>query len=127
MGNIKVLDSVDELLCFQEDGDKILDKRHKELRVFLNLWKSDPFTMRNKTSIRADHIADQGSTRTLVEFLQNSKVDGKQWSNGIFGSRWADLHLGGEMRRISFYSKKSDPKASDNWNGKDYILTITAL
>jgi hypothetical protein len=131
-------------LFMREGGEEIQDRREKELETFLKCLETYPLNsviLKEKTIIFHDggkkkKIAEWFSNRTtknaLMDFLldpANHKVNGKIWSNGFLGSRWADTELNGRKVRLAFYTRKSDPKMFASFRfpeieGKDYAIIV---
>ena len=115
-------------LFLREGGDAEIDRRGKELEIYLALLTRDPMRMMAKTRIGFNPEIESPkedkawweSYETRQEILfwasRNHKVDGKDWFNGIFGSRWTDKVINGRETRIAFYADKGQHK------GKDYAL-----
>jgi hypothetical protein len=140
----------DELPLFlRGDGEEILDKRRKELEVYVSLLNASPDAVMKQTfiTIIPDVLKlydDDGKynkwwkdEKTIPAFrnwikTNKHKVNGKygNWSAGFLGSRWADTDLNGMRCRLAFYSRKLDadnfPEEMDKALGKEYnyILAI---
>jgi len=140
----------DELPLFlRDDGEEILDKRRKELEVYVSLLKASPDAVMKQTFITIPSAVlklydDDGEyekwwkdEKTIPAFrnwirFNKHKVNGEygNWSSGVLGSRWADTDLNGKRCRLAFYSRKLDadnfPAEMDKALGKkyNYILTI---
>lgn len=126
----------------REGGEEIANKRQKELETFLKCLETFPLNniiLKEKT-IMAHNGGNAHNSwfhncttkNELLDFLlnpKNHKVDGKIWSNGFLGSRWADTELNGRMCRIAFYTRKNDPNTFASFpesvrDIKDYAIII---
>jgi hypothetical protein len=119
-------------LFLQEDGEKKIDARRNELKVFVKLLREQPERILKSTCItlnphtldpnevgekQAKEIADWWKSQaTLIDWLKwiktnKHEVNGKygNWSAGFMGSRWADCEINGRNCRVAFYHRKSDP------------------
>jgi len=115
-------------IFMRDDGDAELDRRGKELEIYLALLTRDPMRMLSKTRVGFNPETESPkedkawweSQDTRLEILfwasGDHKVDGEDWFNGIFGSRWTDKVINGRETRIAFYADKGQYK------GKDYAL-----
>ena len=103
-----------------------------ELEVYLALFAKHPSLMEDKTCILIEESDWGRSAKTqkeLGEFLcTHNKVDGRQWSVGEFGSRWARPVINGRKCQIAFYSKKSNlAEFKDVPGGKIYRIVVDLL
>jgi hypothetical protein len=87
-----------------------LNRRQRELETFLAV----------KMPLKRVRVCgDEGPLHlsstfvsAFVHWYYNTefKVDGSDWSNGSFGSRWCDPELAGRRVRVAYYSRASDPQ-----------------
>ena len=134
-------------LFLQDEGDKKLDALRKELKVFLDLINKghaerlipqmtmmlNPHTL-NPAEVgqeEADSITEWfGKTETRREindaiFRNDHKINGKDWSAGLFGSRWMDRTVAGRRCRFAFYSRTHNPKSFNSApEGQKYLIVI---
>jgi hypothetical protein len=119
-------------LFLQDDGEKILEKRRKELEVFVKVLNLQPiailgktFTFLNQATLNPNEVGEtlakaikdwwnKKETKDAIQywiFGGKHKVNGEfnNWSSGYLGSRWADTKLNGRKCRIAFYSRINDP------------------
>jgi len=124
-------------LLMRDDAEEEIARRGKELETYLKCLETYPL---NRTILKDKTVISQSGGEdchawwwdpktkdAVMNFLldkENHKVDGKKWSNGFLGSRWADTKLNGKMCRIAFYSRKSDPSMFTGGNARDYFILI---
>jgi len=103
-----------------------------ELELYLAIFKLSPKKMVNDSIIMVESTkddkewSDDDSTayQIYTYIMTHSKVDGKDWSCGEFGSRWADTIINGRQCILSFYSKKFNPDQFMDTD-KKYKIIIT--
>lgn len=114
-------------LYMREGGEAEIQRRKKELETYLKLLNADPATMINKHTFvclnpatldpsavgekQAKEIREWFGDKTQMEMNRwlgcgTHKVDGKSWSCGFLGSRWADKKINGRQVRFAFYADK---------------------
>ena len=123
-------------LFARDGGDDIIDKRRKELEVFLKCWhRGSPICGKTLIALMPDKYEKETvdwwqnryTTIALLEFLETKKkVNGKEWSCGFMGSRWADVTLNGKSIRLAFYSRKGDTKTFEKLK-PEYDYAIFAM
>jgi hypothetical protein len=90
----------------------------KELETFLVLFAKDTYRIYDKCAFMIEETpwgkAKQTQTDLFRYIITHIKVDGNEWSCGQFGSRWADTELNGKMCRLSFASRKYNPKSFED-------------
>ena len=102
----------------------------KELETYLALFRKAPPTMIEKTAFvingDSEWVSERFTGNEIYEYIRtHTKVDGKDWSCGEFGGRWADAVINGKMVRLCFTSKKSCPSAfEDDRISKNEIYQI---
>ncbi|NQX03141.1 hypothetical protein HQ447_20985, partial [bacterium] len=125
--NMDLKVSNDLPLYMREGGEAEIEKRRKELETYLRLLNADPSTMINKHTFvclnpatldpsavgeqQAKDIKEWFGDKTQREINRwlgcgTHKVDGKSWSCGFLGSRWADKKINGRQVRFAFYADK---------------------
>ena len=119
-------------------SEAILASNRRELEVFIGLL-NNPYFVINKVNIFAN--PDDGVA--FAKFIKKNADDvykwvlgtshkmldnGGLWCNGGFGSRWADIKVGGRTVRLAFYSKQTNKKFYGNVPAKKpYALMICEL
>jgi hypothetical protein len=104
----------------------------KELETYLALFGEDCVKMWGLTATFIDDNRWGRNAKTGEDIMlyigTHRKVDGKDWSCGSFGSRWADTVINGKMVRIAFYSKKMNPAEFENVpEGHKYKIVVQVL
>jgi hypothetical protein len=131
--------SSDLPLFMRDGGDAEIERRGKELETYLNLLTLDPFRMLQKTMVACnpdtmkphevgDEVAnevkawwkDPETKKDIMRWACKGShvVDGEDWFNGIFGSRWTDQVINGRQTRIAFYADKG------KYAGRNYALVL---
>ena len=115
---VKVMDGVSGKVMDADDfpfpDDALLEKRKKELQVFLrclgqsyNFYETQVQILSNAPQewFNTDKTASEFN---LWLFTHDHKVNGKEgeWSNGYLGSRWCDRTFNGRKVRVAFYNKE---------------------
>lgn len=98
---------------FNLPSDDVVDKRKKELEVFLRCVGQSYGFYKDKVQVLSNTPEEWfKDPNTLMDFnrwliTHNHKVNGKEgeWSNGFLGSRWCDRTFNGRKVRVAFYGK----------------------
>ena len=128
--NTKSSISTETPLFMREGGEAEIDRRRKELATYLKLLNANPeqmirnhtFVCLNPSTLDPKMVGEEqaneikrwfGTEQTKRELKQwlgcgTHKVDGKSWSCGFLGSRWADKKINGRMVRFAFYADKDE-------------------
>ena len=124
-------------------SDKAIERRGKELRIFLDCLSHNPSFLKRVAVFASptykDHAPFQAwfakpETRDhLFECLygQVHRIGSKwgDWRNGGMGSRWLDVRINNYDVRIAYYSRATNPKMFASvpvsiTQGKDHILML---
>lgn len=108
---------------FPFPDDEQIDKRKKELEVFLRCVGQSYSFYENQVLILSNTPQDWfNHPQTRDDFnrwliAHNHKVNGKEgeWSNGFLGSRWCDRTFNGKKVRVAFYNKEEMPTYGDKY------------
>jgi hypothetical protein len=103
----------------------------KELETYLLLFSKE-CQIWEMTATLIENTRWGRDSKTINDIMlyigTHRKVDGKDWSCGSFGSRWADTVVNGKMVRICFYSKKLNPTEFDSIpEDKKYKFVIDVI
>lgn len=123
----------------QENIDKEIDSKHKELRTYLDVIAYNPNRFNALTCVVVKDFGgycdlipltkeerDKYSQEIMMKIVHGMEINGKkgQWSNGFMGSRWFDWEnkITKTSCRVAFYSKKYQK----DWDfPKPYAITLS--